>query len=137
MVIHRNHEMNPVLHIRLSYIKNLCPRYPWGVFARITILFGQIIVKYKGEGISKDERLIRYGTGKNGKGQYVFHNGSGSLIDGENPLKSGIARFINSVGPGEKESANVEVCHKDGRLYVECINHIHPGQELLYDYGSE
>ena len=137
MVIHRNDVMNPVLQIQLSNIKNLCPKYPWGVFARVTILFGELIVEYKGEGIGENERLVRYGKGRNGKGRYIFHNGSGYLIDGENPLRSGIDRFINSVGPGEEPNANVEVCHKDGQLYVECIKHIHVGQELLYDYGSE
>jgi hypothetical protein len=136
VIIHRNNVMNPVLQIQLSNIKNLCPKYPWGVFARVTILFGELIVEYKGEGIDENERLTRYGKGRNGKGRYVFNNGSGSLIDGENPLRSGIARFINSIGPGEESNANVEVCHHDGQLYVECIKHIHVGQELLYDYGS-
>jgi SET domain-containing protein len=139
IVMYRNNIMNPIMEVRESNIKHISYRFPWGTFTLIGIPYGVVIVEYKGERITNEIRLFRYKgiLHSSGQGRYVFDNEDGSFTDGENPLLSGIARFINSTGPGEDTEANVEVFSNDGRLYVRAIKYIHPGQELLYDYGDD
>jgi SET domain-containing protein len=131
--------VNPVLGIDISNIGEISPRFPWGVFAKIPILVGTVIVEYKGERIINEQRLFRYGDKDHcsGRGRYVFDNNDGTFTDAENPLLSGIARYINATGPGEKSEANVEVQCRNGKLYIECIKYIHARTELLFDYGVE
>jgi hypothetical protein len=138
-VILRNNSMNPVLEIRTSNIKNMAVRFPWGVFAKVSVEEGTVIVEYKGDRITNAERLRRYGNVQHssGRGRYVFDNNDETFTDAENPLLSGIARYINATGPGEESEANVEVRCRDGKLYIECIKYIHPRTELLFDYGID
>jgi hypothetical protein len=124
--IHRNNEMNPVLKVYKSTIKGMSPDRPWGTFAHRGLDSRIVVVEYTGV----------VGASHSG-GRYVFENDNGTFTDGENPLLSGVARFINSTGPGESEDANVEVCCRDGKLFVDSIKYIHKGQELLYDYGTK
>jgi hypothetical protein len=139
IIIFRNNNTNPVLDIMESNIKNMAPLFPWGVFAKISITAGTVIVEYKGDRITNRERLRRYGHLKHssGRGRYVFDNNDGTFTDAENPLLSGVARYINATGPGEEIEANVEVQCRDGRLYIECVKYIHPRTELLFNYGID
>jgi hypothetical protein len=124
--IHKNHEMNTVIKVKRSLIKGIRLEYSWGAFAEQNLDDRLVIVEYKG----------KIGS-TNGGGRYVFENGDGTFTDGENPLEAGVARFINSTGPGEEADANVEVRSRNGKLYIDTIKYIHKGQELLFDYGEK
>jgi hypothetical protein len=138
VAIDRNNKMNTVMKIKKSNIINMPPQYPWGVFVEESIEPDVIIVEYKGELMSKEQRTRSIEMGKHSKSNmYVFDNGNGTFTDGQNPLIAGVARFINATGEGEEEDANVQVCCNNGRLYVESRKYIHPGSELLYDYGKK
>jgi uncharacterized protein len=93
-----------------------------GCFALEPIAKGTRVLEYAGERISKAEGDIRY----DGRPfTYLFGVGDGEVvIDGHS-----MAMFVNhSCDP------NCETDEEDGRVYIESIRDIAPGEELTYDY---
>jgi hypothetical protein len=131
--IEQSNRVNPKLKIARSVIPGISPRYPWGVFALVDFPVGVLAAEYLGEKISKGTKLGRYPLDD---GRYVFDCEDGSFLDGSDPMKAGVARFVNSTGPGEEKDANIEVEVDGGRLYLRVVKFIHAGSELVYDYGA-
>lgn len=92
---------------------------------------------YAGEGIAKNSCVIEYvGTEISeaeqytNKSLYLFEVSSKKTIDGR--ARSNTARYINhSCKP------NCEATIYKGRVFIFAIKNIKPGEELVYDYGTE
>lgn len=93
-----------------------------GCFTLDKIPKGTRVLEYAGERITKAEGDIRY---EGRPFTYLFGVGDGEIvIDGHS-----MAMFVNhSCEP------NCETDEVDGRVYIESIRDIAPGEELTYDY---
>jgi hypothetical protein len=93
-----------------------------GCFALETIPKGTRVLEYTGERITKEEGDTRY---EGRPFTYLFGIGDGDVvIDGH-----GMAMFVNhSCDP------NCETDEIDGRVYIQTIRELKPGEELTYDY---
>ena len=102
-----------------------------GVFARRAIPKGTRIVEYVGERISTQEADARYDDDAMERAHtFLFTVDEDTVIDGARGGNE--ARFINhSCEP------NCEAVNEDGRIYVEALRPIAPGDELTYDYNLE
>ena len=102
-----------------------------GAFALRRIRKGTRIIEYSGERISNDEADRRYDDE-----QMSRHHTFLFTVDGDVVVDAGVggneARYINhSCDP------NCEAVIEDGRIYIEAIRTIQPGEELAYDYQYE
>lgn len=100
-----------------------------GVFARRLIRAGTRIVEYRGERITTEEADARYPDDPS----VPYHTFLFALDDEwvvDAAYGGNLARWVNhSCDP------NCEVVIEDGRLYIESIRDIEPGEELAYDYN--
>jgi uncharacterized protein len=99
------------------------------VCARIPIPEGTRIVEYRGERISTSEAELRYPEDETAAYHtFLFAVDDETMVDAGN--RGNIARWINhSCDP------NCEVLLDGGRLFIESIEDIEPGEELTYDYN--
>ncbi len=102
-----------------------------GVFATHGIPKGMRIVEYDGERISHAEANARYDEDAMHSPHTVLFT-----VDRKTVIDAGIggndARFINhSCEP------NCEAVKDKGRIYIEALRDIKPGEELTYDYHLE
>jgi len=100
-----------------------------GVFAAGRIRKGSRVIEYRGERISEAEVERRYGD----EYEYSSHTmlfwvGKNRYIDATRVGNS--ARWINhSCRP------NCETVDDDGRIFIEAVRDIRPGEEITYDYN--
>lgn len=95
-----------------------------GAFAVKFIAKGETIAEYTGERIGKEESGRRCEAGN----PYIFQIDDTTDLDGNVPDNA--ARFINhSCAP------NCEALDYDGRIWIEAIRDIRPGEELTFNYG--
>ncbi len=105
-----------------------------GVYARVPIPAGHVIVEYTGERITKAEsdrreaaRLVRARRGHD-TCTYIFHLDERHDLDGRRG--GNISRFINhSCAP------NCFSEKRRGRIWIVAERDIFPDQELTFDYG--
>jgi uncharacterized protein len=102
-----------------------------GAFAVRMIRTGTRIIEYTGERISQEEADRRYNDEKMERHHtFLFTLDDDTVVDAA--VGGNDARFINhSCDP------NCEAVIEDGRIYIEAIRTIHPGEELAYDYQYE
>ena len=94
-----------------------------GLFATGPYKKGERIIEYFGRTLSKDEEY-------SSRSKYLFEVNSRKTIDGT--TRENIARYINhSCTP------NCEPEIERGRIFIDAIKKIKPGEELVYDYGEE
>lgn len=97
-----------------------------GAFALRALKPGERIVEYVGERISKSESARRCAEGN----PFIFHLDDDWDLDGnvaDNP-----ARFFNhSCDP------NCEAVDRRGRIWLEAVRDIAPGEELTFNYGYD
>lgn len=103
-----------------------------GAFATRRIRKGQRIIEYVGERISEAESDRRYPDDTKQKRHHTFL----FAVDDDTVIDAGVggneARFINhSCEP------NCEAVDYDGRIFIEALRDIAPGEELFYDYAYE
>ncbi len=105
-----------------------------GVYARVPIPAGHVIVEYTGERITKAEsdrrdaaRLVRARRGHD-TCTYIFHLNQRHDLDGRRG--GNVSRFIN-------HSCAPNCCSelRRGRIWILATHDIFPGQELTFDYG--
>jgi uncharacterized protein len=100
-----------------------------GVYARVTIPEGTRIVEYRGERISMAEGEARYPEDPSSPYHtFLFAVDDDTLVDASRG--GGLARWINHCC-----EPNCEVVLDDGRLFIEALRDILPGEELAYDYN--
>jgi SET domain-containing protein len=102
-----------------------------GVFALTQIPKGSRVIEYSGERISHEEADRRYSeVHQNSPHTMLFTVDDKVVIDATRRGNS--ARWINhSCAP------NCEAVDEDGRIYIETIRAIRPGEELTYDYNLQ
>ena len=115
----------PLYDIRASEIQGR------GLFARRPIDAGTRIIEYAGEVISAAEGDRRYDESRMERHEtYLFALSDGRCIDGAS--QGNDARYANhSCEP------NCEAVEVDGRIWIEALRPIAPGEELTYDYAYE
>lgn len=112
----------PMIRVRNSRIHGK------GVFATRRIRKGTRIIEYIGERLSHEEADRRYEDhDENDNHTFLF------IVDKKTVIDAGVggnaARFINHSCDG-----NCESVIENGRVYIEAIRTIQPGEELGYDY---
>ncbi|HSQ02717.1 MAG TPA: SET domain-containing protein-lysine N-methyltransferase [Burkholderiales bacterium] len=105
------------------------PIHGRGVFALAAIPKGTRIMEYLGERISHDEADRRYAEEhEHSPHTMLFAVDDEIVIDATRWGSS--ARFIN-----HSCSPNCEAIEEEGRIFIETIRSVKPGQELTYDYN--
>lgn len=94
-----------------------------GLFATRAIKKGERIIEYFGHEISKEEEYTS-------KSKYLFEVNSRKTIDGTQ--RDNYARYIN-----HSCKSNCEPVIVKGRVWIDAVKNIKPGDELTYDYGEE
>lgn len=101
-----------------------------GVFALRRIAAGERIIEYKGEIISWPEALRRHPHDPSDPNHTFYF----SLDDGDTVIDANVngnaARWINHAC-----DPNCRADETDGRVFIEALRDLQPGEELFYDYG--
>jgi SET domain-containing protein len=97
-----------------------------GIFATRPIKKRTRIAEYKGPLISNEEAIRREGRGN----RYLYEINSRWTVDGT--PRANIARYFNHSCNPNAESYTV-----GKRIFVRTIKNIEPGQEIVYDYGTD
>lgn len=116
---------SPLFEIRASPIQGL------GAFALRRIKTGARLIEYQGERISAAEAARRYVDDGHGRTHVIlFTVNSRTFIDAG--VGGNDAQYFNhSCAP------NCEAVLDAGRIYLEALRPIAPGEELTYDYRLE
>jgi SET domain-containing protein len=114
--------------LQRPYAVRRSPVHGKGVFATQAIRKGTRIIEYKGKRVDWDWASRRYApvTGKPTH-TFLFELDDGRVIDANQGGNA--ARWIN-----HSCSPNCEAIEEDGRIYIEALRGIRPGEELGYDY---
>lgn len=100
-----------------------------GVFAIAPIAAGERIIEYKGEVISWPEALRRHPHDPSDPNHtFYFHIDDQHVIDAN--VNGNAARWINHAC-----EPNCEADETGGRVFIQALRDIQPGEELFYDYG--
>jgi SET domain-containing protein len=99
------------------------------MFALAAIPKGSRLIEYIGERISHDEADGRYGEQhEDSPHTMLFAVDDATVIDATHTGNS--SRWINhSCAP------NCEAVNDEGRIFIEAIRSIRPGEEVTYDYN--
>jgi SET domain-containing protein len=113
---------DPPFEIRDSPIQGL------GAFATRAIPAGTRLIEYAGERITPAESEVRY-PDEPGERHHTFLFAIDDTVVIDAAVDGNDARFINhSCDP------NCDAVVNDGRIWIESIRDIAPGEELAYDY---
>jgi len=100
-----------------------------GVFALQAIPAGSRIIEYKGQIIGWPEALRRHPHDPDDPNHtFYFHLDDKHVIDAN--VDGNAARWINHAC-----DPNCEAQENDGRVFIEALRDLQPGEELFYDYG--
>jgi SET domain-containing protein len=103
----------------------------FGVFALCRIPRRTRIIEYTGVRISHEESSERYDDDRMERHHtFLFTVDEDTVIDAAQ--EGNEARFINHAC-----DPNCEAVDEDGRIFIETIRDIAPGEELTYDYNLE
>ena len=107
------------------------PIHGQGVFALRRIRKGKRLIEYIGERITPEAADLRYDDdAMDSPHTFLFTVDAQTIIDAA--VGGNEARFINhSCDP------NCEAVDDGGRIFIETIRNIRPGEELVYDYHLE
>ena len=109
------------------------PMQGLGAFATEHIPAGVRLIEYAGERLTPDQAEARYPDVPDERHHtYLFAiddvDGSEVVVDAA--VNGNLARFINhSCAP------NCDAVVEDGRIWIETIRDVEPGEELAYDYA--
>lgn len=100
-----------------------------GAFATEWIEQGTRLIEYTGERLSEDAADERYNDEDDGSHHtFLFSLDDGTVVDAT--YGGNVSRWINhSCDP------NCEAVIEDGRIFIEALRDIAPGEELAYDYA--
>jgi SET domain-containing protein len=100
-----------------------------GVFALRPIAAGERILEYTGEIISWPEALRRHPHDPDQpEHTFYFHLDDDHVIDAK--VGGNASRWINHACEPNCEADTV-----DGKVYIQALRDLEPGEELFYDYG--
>lgn len=100
-----------------------------GAFATRQIPAGRRLIEYAGERLTPTEAEARYPDAPGERHHtYLFAIDDQLVVDAA--VHGNAARFLNhSCAP------NCDAVVEDGRIWIETIHDIEPGEELVYDYA--
>jgi SET domain-containing protein len=105
------------------------PIHGRGVFAAGAIAKGARIIEYTGERMSHAKADRLYGDLHDGSSHTMLFAATDKVVI-DATKRGGPARWINhSCAP------NCEANEEDGRVFIDAIRSIKPGEELSYDYN--
>ena len=105
------------------------PVHGRGVFAVTAIVKGARILEYTGERMTHAKADRLYGELHEGSSHTMLFAANDKVVI-DATKRGGPARWINhSCAP------NCEANEEDGRVFIDAIRAIKPGQELAYDYN--
>ena len=115
--------------MRRPFIVRRSPIHGRGVFASVRIPAGTRLIEYTGERLTTAEADARYPDVPGERHHtYLFAIDDDVVIDAA--VDGNAARFINhSCDP------NCDAVIEDGRIWIETIRDVAPGEELAYDYA--
>ncbi|MCG5074529.1 SET domain-containing protein [Paraburkholderia tagetis] len=106
------------------------PVHGKGVFALLPLRAGERIFQYKGM-VTTWREAARWNARRGDSGHtFLFGLSDGRVIDGGRGGNG--ARWLNHAC-----AANCEAIEDDGRVFIETIRDIAPGEELFIDYALE
>ncbi|MEM5314266.1 SET domain-containing protein-lysine N-methyltransferase [Paraburkholderia sp. JHI869] len=106
------------------------PIHGKGVFALLTLCAGERIFEYKGL-LTTWREAARHCARRADTGHtFLFGLSDGRVIDGGRGGNG--ARWLNHAC-----TANCEAVEEAGRVYIETLREIEPGEELFIDYALE
>jgi SET domain-containing protein len=107
------------------------PIHGQGVFALRRIRKGRRLIEYAGERITPEAADLRYDDDAMDRPHtFLFTVDARTVIDAA--VSGNQARFVNhSCDP------NCEAVDNGGRIFIEALRNIRPGEELTYDYHLE
>ena len=115
---------------RRRFAVRTSPIHNRGVFALRAIPKGTRLIEYKGERISHRESERRYASDDDEKRKHTFLFIVDDKVVVDATHGGNTARWINhSCDP------NCEPEIENGRIFIDAIRAIRPGEELTYDYG--
>ena len=101
-----------------------------GVFALQAIAAGTRLIEYKGELIDWPEALRRHPHDPAQPNHtFYFHVDDEHVIDAN--VGGNASRWINHACDPNCEAEQLD----DGRVFIDALRDIQPGEELFYDYG--
>ncbi len=101
-----------------------------GVFALQAIAAGTRLIEYKGELIDWPEALRRHPHDPAQPNHtFYFHVDDEHVIDAN--VGGNASRWINHACDPNCEAQQLD----DGRVFIDALRDIQPGEELFYDYG--
>jgi SET domain-containing protein len=115
--------------VRYPFEIRVSPIQGFGAFATETIAAGLRLIEYAGQRLTPAESDARYPDDEAGRHHtYLFAIDDDVVIDAA--VDGNEARFINhSCDP------NCDAVIDNGRIWIETIRDIAPGEELAYDYA--
>jgi SET domain-containing protein len=113
----------------LPFVVRPSPIQGLGAFATHHIPAGTRLIEYAGERITPAEAERRYPDAPGSRHHtYLFAIDDAVVIDAS--VDGNEARFLNhSCAP------NCDAVIDDGRIWIETVHDIEPGEELVYDYA--
>lgn len=120
----------------VSIKQSTIPEAGQGLFAARFIPANTRIMYYTGEQIDNDELNRRYGTKL---AIYTIKVHDNLYIDAQDPKKSNVARYINTLFANDSDRAFNVVFEgqNDDRIAVRTLVDVPAGRELFADYGDE
>ncbi|QBR04407.1 SET domain-containing protein [Paraburkholderia pallida] len=106
------------------------PIHGKGVFALCPLSRGERVFEYRGLVTSWQEASRHYARRDEENHTFLFGLSDGRVIDGGRGGNG--ARWLNHAC-----TANCEAVEEGGRVYIEAIRNIAPGEELFIDYALE
>jgi SET domain-containing protein len=100
-----------------------------GMFALQPIAAGETLIEYTGQVISWPEALRRHPHDPQDPNHtFYFHVDDKHVIDAK--VGGNASRWINHAC-----DPNCESDERDGRIFIQALRDLSPGEELFYDYG--
>jgi hypothetical protein len=99
-----------------------------GAFATAAIPAGTRLIEYAGQRLTPAQAEARYPDDGTRHHTYLFAIDDAVVVDAA--VDGNAARFLNhSCAP------NCDAVIEDGRIWLETVHDIEPGEELVYDYA--
>jgi SET domain-containing protein len=107
------------------------PIQGYGAFATDHIPAGVRLIEYAGERLTPDEAEARYPEdAHDGPRHHTYLFAIDDVVVVDAAVNGNEARFLNhSCAP------NCDAVVDDGRIWIETVHDIEPGEELVYDYA--
>ena len=125
-------DMNEQLEVKRSTIKGIAKDSSAGVFAKKRLRKALVIGTYRGKDSGKDQYDLDH---PGNRPRYVLETKRNVFIDATDPRTASMGRFINDPGPSRKP--NVAFVLSRGKILIQTLRLIMPGEELFVSYGPE